>query len=491
MRPLVIVNNTKDWRFHIPGVEVASARGYLTEPGFSERRNTKVFNLCKSYRYQSLGYYVSLLATARGHKPVPSVATMQDMKATEIVRIRSEDLDDLIQRSLAPIVSKRFELSVYFGRNLARRYDRLSAKLFQLFYAPLLRASFTRGRDQRWSLQSISAISAGQIPESHGEFVHDLATDYFAAKRWSVPRQKRARYDLAILVDPNEKEPPSNARAIARFMRAAQALKMTASLIEKDDYARLAEFDALFIRETTSVHHHTYRFARRASAEGMVVLDDPDSILRCTNKVYLKELMARHRVPMPPTLVVHRDNVDEVHRVLGLPCILKKPDSAYSQGVLKVDTVEELEAQCEILLSRSELIIAQRFMPTEFDWRIGIIDGRPLWCAKYFMAPRHWQIMKYNGDGKPSYGKAKALDVSEAPPQVLRLAVRAAGLIGDGIYGVDLKTVGKHSYVVEVNDNPSIDAGVEDTYLKGSLYETIIQVFLRRLEAGQGTRTSR
>ena len=54
-----------------------------------------------------------------------------------------------------------------------------------------------------------------------------------------------------------------------------------------------------------------------------------------------------------------------------------------------------------------------------------------------------------------------------------------------------MKTVGKHSYVVEVNDNPSIDAGVEDTYLKGSLYETIIQVFLRRLEAGQGTRTSR
>ena len=37
-------------------------------------------------------------------------------------------------------------------------------------------------------------------------------------------------------------------------------------------------------------------------------------------------------------------------------------------------------------------------------------------------------------------------------------------------------------FVIEVNDNPSIDAGVEDAYLGEDLYLRIMQEFLRRLE---------
>ncbi len=85
---------------------------------------------------------------------------------------------------------------------------------------------------------------------------------------------------------------------------------LSTELIEKDDFGRLAEFDALFIRETTSVNHHTYRFARRAMAEGLVVVDDPDSILKCTNKVFLAELLERHKIATPRTLIVHRDNLE-------------------------------------------------------------------------------------------------------------------------------------------------------------------------------------
>src|SRR5690606_5658628 len=175
MKALIVVNNPKDWPFQIPGVEVVDARSYLTQPAYSELRGSKVFNLCRSYRYQALGYYVSLLATARGHKPVPTVGTIQDLKASEIVRIRSDELDALIQKSLAAIVSKTFVLSIYFGRNLARRYDKLSAHLFKLFHAPLLRAAFTRSRSGRWHLQSVLPISADDIPKNHRPFVLEVA----------------------------------------------------------------------------------------------------------------------------------------------------------------------------------------------------------------------------------------------------------------------------------------------------------------------------
>ena len=74
--------------------------------------------------------------------------------------------------------------------------------------------------------------------------------------------------------------------------------------ITKKDLAKLANYDALFIRETTSISNHTYRFARRAQQEGMPVIDDPLSMIRCTNKVYLNELMTYNKVPVPPTVMI-------------------------------------------------------------------------------------------------------------------------------------------------------------------------------------------
>ncbi len=65
---------------------------------------------------------------------------------------------------------------------------------------------------------------------------------------------------------------------------------------------------------------------------------------------------------------------------------------------------------------------------------------------------------------------------------MLKLALRATAPIGDGLYGVDLKQAGDRLVVIEVNDNPSIDASVEDAYLGDDLYRRIMDEFLRRME---------
>jgi len=81
MKNLIVVDSTQDWRFDIPDVEVISAKNYIMGESFRKFRNARIFNFCKSYKYQSIGYYVSLLAAARGHKPIASVSTIQDMKS--------------------------------------------------------------------------------------------------------------------------------------------------------------------------------------------------------------------------------------------------------------------------------------------------------------------------------------------------------------------------------------------------------------------------
>ncbi len=488
MKVLIVVNDPKDWPLAIEDVEVVSARSYLISPFYAELQAARVFNLCKSYRYQSTGYYVSLLAAARGHKPLPDVATIQDLKSQTIIRIASDELDEIIQHSLAQIKSSDFTLSIYFGHNVAKRHDRLAHHLFKLFQAPLLRAGFSYSdKDEKWELRSINPIAANDIPEEHREFAVEMAREYFKGSHRMTHRRRAARYDLAILHDPKEAEPPSSERALQRFGRAAESVGFAVDFLGKDDYGRLAEFDALFIRETTSVLHHTYRFARRAAAEGLVVIDDPESILRCTNKVFLAELLTRHRIPIPRTMILHHGNWQRATTELGFPCILKKPDSSFSQGVVKVESKEELAEQAPALLQKSDLIIAQEFMPTDFDWRIGIFDRQPLYACKYFMAKKHWQIIKRDEEGhKLTDGNAETMPVEHCPQGLIKMALKACNLIGDGLYGVDVKQVGNRFFLIEINDNPNIDYGVEDKVLKDELYLRMMRVFARRVDARKG-----
>jgi glutathione synthase/RimK-type ligase-like ATP-grasp enzyme len=480
MAVLIVMEKPELWPLDIPQARAVSARDYLTDPEFFEMKRSKVFNLCRDYGYQSMGYYVSLLAEARGHKPMPSVTTLQDLKQSSLIRIVSEDLEDLVQKGLAPIKSNSFELSIYFGRNLAQRYDRLCQALFNHFPAPLLRATFVLADE--WRLASLRPIAFSEIQESHRDFVIQRARSFFERGRVSSAPAKY-RYELAILAGSEEVSArPSDDKAVKRFVRAAEKVGMEATIIDREDYGRIAEFDALFIRETTAVNHHTYRFARRAEAEGMVVIDDPRSIVRCTNKVYQAELFDKHQLPCPKTIIVHRESARELGETLGYPCVLKQPDSSFSAGVVKADDEAELVDMLPALLQKSDLVVAQEFVRSTFDWRVGVLDGKPLYVCRYHMARGHWQVQKVEKAKRPNYGKVDTIDVQHAPPELIQLAVRAAQLIGDGLYGIDIKEADGRFLIIEINDNPSIDAGNEDAVLKDELYLRLMRCFRDRLE---------
>ena len=486
MTALLIVDHPEQWPLKIPSAEVISADDYLREARFSEMRQARVYNLCDSYGYQTAGYYVSLLATARGHRTMPAVATIQDMKSRSLLRA-DDELEELIERSLHKIVSKRFELSIYFGCNIAERHADLSRALFNLFPVPLMRASFSKSSTSgRWRPSSIAPIPVGDLPSSHRPFLGQVIENHFA-RRGPAGRSGRSiqyEHDLAILANDEERSAPSNREALKRFELAARAQGFDVEFLDRDDYGRIAEFDALFIRETTNVNHHTYRFASRARSEGMVVIDDPESIIRCGNKVYLVELAKRLDLAIPPTMVVSSARTDEIIRELGLPCVLKQPDSAFSEGVFRADTREQLSAGLQRLLARSDLVVVQSFMPTEFDWRVAVLDRQPLFVCRYYMADGHWQIYQH-GEKATKEGEHETLAVQHAPREVLKLALKTANAVGDGFYGVDIKTVNGRQVLMEINDNPSVDRGVEDAVLGDELYERVMKVFKARVDAGK------
>ena len=194
-------------------------------------------------------------------------------------------------------------------------------------------------------------------------------------------------------------------------------------------------------------------------------------------------MLGRAKIPTPRTLVIHRRNAIDAAEHLTFPCVLKRPDSAFSQGVVKANNAEELQQQLALFFSDSELVIAQEYMRTDFDWRIGVLDQRPLFACKYHMARGHWQIARHSTSGaKPKFGKCETMPVELAPRKAVSIAVKAANLIGNGLYGVDVKELAGKFFVIEVNDNPNLDSSVEDAILRDDLYRRIIESFVRRLE---------
>lgn len=481
MAILLVVNKPEDFNVDIPGVEIISAQAYLTDTKYFKMKGARVFNLCRGYKYQSTGYYVSLLAAARGQKAIPDITTIQDTKTHSIVRIKCDELDDMIQKAFEGLQINDVTLNIFFGKSVEEKYHRLSKQLFNQFQAPLIKSHFVK-YNSKWNLHQLDLMSPAELNEEQKKQVVAHAEDFFNAKRFTIKKPASTGYELAILINPEEKEPPSNKIAIKRFIKAANDLGMNAFTITKDEYNHIGEYDALLIRETTNVNHYTYRFSRRAAVEGLVVMDDPESILKCCNKVYLAELLERNNIPTPKTMVLNKDNVCELQSKFNFPIILKQPDSAFSVGVKKIKDAKELKEETSKMFEKSELLIAQEFFPTDFDWRIGVIDGKPIYACKYFMADKHWQIINSKKNGNTRYGKCEAFSVSDVPEAVLQIAIKAANLIGRGLYGVDMKEVNGKGYVIEVNDNPNIDAGVEDKILKGDLYNTIMQIYFDRIK---------
>jgi glutathione synthase/RimK-type ligase-like ATP-grasp enzyme len=479
---VVLVDQLDQWKNNYPSYPVAAVRAYLTDPAWSTKRNLRVINLCRDTDYHSPGYYASLLAEARGHKVIPSVRTLQDLSRKALYSVAVGDLDKRVEKLFRdqPVGITRFEMLVCFGHCETHELRHLARSLFESLRAPLIKVELRLGKT--WQIASLRSVGLKALRADQREFFFDAMAGYLR-RPWRAGRNRRQmRYDLAILYDPEETLAPSNRRALANFILAARRAGLDAELITARDFGRIAEFDALFIRETTRVDHHTYRFARRAAVEGLVVIDDPESILRCTNKIYLAELLTRHRIATPESVILGRDELDRAEQQLGYPMVLKIPDGAFSTGVFKVADRAAFEDRAAQLFRHSELILAQAYTPTEFDWRIGVLNGSLLYACRYFMARGHWQIADHS-KGKVREGGFETLPLDAVPKTVTQTALKAAGVIGDGLYGVDIKQIGRRVLVIEVNDNPNIDAGIEDRHAGKGLYETIMREFLRRLEA--------
>lgn len=455
-----------------------SFSAYLRDYPKLNEPKLRIINLCDTSRYLSQGYYCSLLAEARRHQVIPSIKVINRLKA-EGVTLWFEELP--LGKNTETIDTTR-SVIVCMGEVADSRYRKLASHVFKEYPAPIL--ILTMKPETTGVRVKVCRCALSELNHKQQLFCLGVLETY-SRKNWRERGSgKKYRWEMALLSDPEEAVPPSNKGALSRFIKAGEKLGIRVQSVPSSKLRYLNQYDALFIRETTAINHPTYRLAREAEDQGLVAIDDPDSILRCCNKVFLHDAFNYQKVPSLRTQFVDdtaEATLNQLEASFSYPIILKMPEGSFSNGVFKVESREELQRVTSDLLQESALVLAQEYLFTEYDWRIGVLNGRALYACRYYMARNHWQI--YNHGSKRYFsGGFDALPTFEVPGYVLNAALKAASVVGNGLYGIDIKVTGGKAYALEVNDNPSIEHGIEDAYLGEELYMQIMSEFLRRLE---------
>jgi glutathione synthase/RimK-type ligase-like ATP-grasp enzyme len=266
--------------------------------------------------------------------------------------------------------------------------------------------------------------------------------------------------------------------ALMRFSHVAQLRGHHVDVLFRPDIYKIPRYDALFVRSLTDPLNAAYVAAETAKLHGLRVIDDPQSIIVCCDKVHMYRKLLNAEVPMPETEFLEKEHLtlDNAERILerfGRPVVLKAPNSSFSMYVDRVDTAAEFLAVGKRYLRRANVVVAQRFVRSSYDWRVGVLAGEPLYACKYHIPKAHWKILTHNPDGSTIEGRTDAYKLSEVPQGLLDTAVDACNAIGKSLYGVDIKQVGDKFLTIEVNDNPTIAEGDEDK-ASPKLYERIV-----------------
>ncbi len=284
---------------------------------------------------------------------------------------------------------------------------------------------------------------------------------------------------IACFVEKYNFSDPREEKALRNFKQAAVRMGHEFDFMFRENVSAIPKYDAVFIRATTDPLFTAYVVSRTASELGLKVIDDPKSIQICGNKIHQYALFEKYGIPHIPTLFInkeefHHRQILEIFREFGKPVVIKAPYTSFSRYVEKVACETSFREVALRFFRKSDVLTVQKFMPTAFDWRVGVLNDEILYVCKYMIPKGRWKHgAKLRGKPTVIWGRTFSMKRENAPAKLKEVALRACRVIGHGLYGVDIKEANGEYVVVEVNDNPSIYAGYEDLRNK-DIYGKII-----------------
>lgn len=189
-------------------------------------------------------------------------------------------------------------------------------------------------------------------------------------------------------------------------------------------------------------------FGREAVKRGVIVLNDPDSLGRATNKLYFQSFPAEVRAE---TIITrHSDDIKAFAKRHKNQIILKPLQGSGGSGVFKVDTGNKSNLNQMIeAIGRDGYVIAQEYVDEakKGDIRLFMLNGHPLEIDGRYCAMRREQAKDDIRSNIHAGGKAKAVEITDRELRVAEL-IRPK-LLADGMFLVGIDIVGDK--ILEVN----------------------------------------
>ena len=217
----------------------------------------------------------------------------------------------------------------------------------------------------------------------------------------------------------------------------------------------VTEIDVLMLRNDPSIDTQTpwametgILFGREAVRRGVIVLNDPDSLGRASNKLYFQGFPREARAE---TLITkHDSDIKTFAKTHGGNIILKPLQGSGGSGVFKLDpkNASNLNQIIEAI-GRDGYIIAQAYVPAakKGDIRLFLMNGRPLEIDGKFAALRRVAAKDDIRSNIHAGGKAEAVEIGKVELDVAEI-IRPK-LLADGMFLIGVDIVGNK--ILEVN----------------------------------------
>ncbi|MBW0144364.1 glutathione synthetase [Sphingomicrobium clamense] len=295
-------------------------------------------------------------------------------------------------------------------------------------------------------------------------FVNDLASEYPNYATTFLAWQARQRGHDVLYVTPNDFllnaddsltvharcVPGGKSKDHGAFFKLLRSKKCSQEMIDVKD------IDVLMLRNDPANDAQDKPWAAEAGIlwgrecvkRGVLVVNDPDSLSRGTNKLYFQSFPREVRAD---TIITRHDkDVKAFAKKHKNEIILKPLQGSGGSGVFKLskDNKTNLNQMIESIC-RDGYVIAQEYVPAakKGDIRLFIMNGHPLKVNGKYAALRREQAKDDIRSNIHAGGKAVATEVTD---KELRVAeVIRPKLIADGMFLVGIDIVGDK--ILEVN----------------------------------------
>jgi ribosomal protein S6--L-glutamate ligase len=217
----------------------------------------------------------------------------------------------------------------------------------------------------------------------------------------------------------------------------------------------LTGFDAVIPRIGASVTFYGTAVLRQFEMMNVYPLNESVAVTRSRDKLRSAQLLARKGIGMPVTGFAHNpDDINDLLReVGGAPLVIKLLEGTQGIGVVLAETQKAAESVIQAFMGLNANIMVQEFIKEAggADLRCFVVGGKVVAAMKRQGPEGEFRSNLHRG------GNAALVRLT---PEERATAVRAAGIMGLGVCGVDLLRSNHGPVVMEVNSSPGLE-GIE------------------------------